>query len=72
MTKISVGVRLSPVLHEKLMKHAEKCLQTKSEIIAAALAEYLGCTEEMPLTQRLAEVETKILQLQQQFNQLST
>ena len=64
MSSFQVGVRVPPKLHEKLASHAEKADTTKSEIILCALAQYLGCAEDVPLSQRVARVEKRLAALE--------
>ncbi len=64
MSSISVGVRLPPHLYEKLAFHSAKANASKSEVIVSALAHYLGCAEDMPLSQRVADLEAKVEELQ--------
>ncbi len=60
MSSIQVGVRVPPHLHERLASHAESANTSKSEVIVSALAHYLGCTEDVPLSQRVAEIERRL------------
>lgn len=64
MSSVSVGVRIPSNLYEKLLNHANKVHVSKSEVIISALAQYLQSTEDMPLTQRVAEVEKKLAVLE--------
>lgn len=65
MSNISVGVRLSPKLHERLVDCADQEQTTKSEIIKAALSQYLGLDQELPVPQRLQDLERKVQHLEQ-------
>ena len=67
MPSFQVGVRVPPQLHEKLASHAEKADTSKSEIILCALAQYLGCAEDVPLSQRIAKVEKRLAALETEF-----
>ena len=64
MSSVSVGVRIPSNLYEKLMAHASKVRVSKSEVIISALAHYLESTEDLPLSERVAELETKVEELQ--------
>ena len=64
MPSIQVGVRVPPQLHDKLASHAEKADASKSEVILCALAQYLGCAEDVPLSQRVAKVEKRLAALE--------
>jgi metal-responsive CopG/Arc/MetJ family transcriptional regulator len=60
MSSVSIGVRIPSNLYEKLMAHTSKVRVSKSEVIISALAQYLESTEDIPLSQRVAEVEKKL------------
>ena len=64
MSSVSVGVRIPSNLYEKLLAHTSKVDVSKSEVIISALAQYLGCTEDIPLSQRVADLEAKVEELQ--------
>lgn len=64
MSSVSVGVRIPSNLYEKLMAHISKTHISKSEAIISALAQYLESTEDIPLSQRMAEVEKKLAVLE--------
>jgi metal-responsive CopG/Arc/MetJ family transcriptional regulator len=64
MSSVSVGVRIPSNLYEKLLAHASKVHASKSEVVITALANYLGCTEDVPLSARLADLEAKVEKLQ--------
>jgi len=40
---------------------------TKSEILTAALVQYLGVTEDLPLSQRMVELEKRMTALEARF-----
>ena len=71
MQSFQVGVRVPPRLHEKLASHAKKADTSKSEIILCALAQYLGCAEDIPLPQRVAKIEKRLAVLETQFKAIS-
>jgi predicted DNA-binding protein len=64
MSSVSVGVRIPSNLYEKLLAHANKVHVSKSEIVISALAHYLESTEDIPLSERVADLETKVEELQ--------
>lgn len=64
MSSVSVGVRIPSNLYEKLQAHTSKVDVSKSEVIITALAQYLGSTEEIPLSQRVTEIESKLAVLE--------
>ena len=64
MSSVSVGVRIPSNLYEKLMAHAQKVHVSKSEVVISALAHYLESTEDIPLNERVADLEAKVEELQ--------
>ncbi len=64
MSSVSVGVRVPSNLYDKLLAHTSKVHASKSEVIISALAQYLESTEDIPLSKRVAELETKVEELQ--------
>lgn len=64
MDKFQVGVRVPERLHEKLVASAKQADTSKSEIILCALAQYLGDTEDIPITQRVAKLEQRMSDLE--------
>ena len=64
MSSVSVGVRIPSNLYEKLLAHTSKVHTSKSEVIISALAQYLESTEDIPLSQRVAQVEKKLAVLE--------
>ena len=51
----------SPVIsYERLLARASKVHDSKSEVIIIALAYYLGCTEDVPLSEIVADLEAKV------------
>ncbi|MGK7886832.1 MAG: hypothetical protein AB4057_19670 [Crocosphaera sp.] len=41
---------------------------SKSEVVISALANYLECTEDIPISQRVADLESKVEELQTLLN----
>ena len=64
MSSVSVGVRIPSNLYEKLMAHANKVHVSKSEVVISALAHYLKSAEDIPLSERVADLEAKVEELQ--------
>ena len=59
MTKPQIVVRIPPSLLEKLNNYAQQTGTSKTEVVVGALAHYLGCVENLPLNQRVAELEAR-------------
>ena len=60
MTKPQITVRLSPSLLAELNHYVEKSGTSKTDVVVSAIAQYLGCADDVPLTQRIAELETLV------------
>ena len=63
MGKPQITVRLSPSLLEELNQHIERTGTSKTDVVVSAIAQYLDCAEEVPLSQRMAELEKKVAEL---------
>ena len=68
MTKPQITIRLSPSLLNSLNQYVEETGTSKTDVVVSAIAQYLGSAESMPLSQRVAELETKVKQLEVVFN----
>ena len=64
MSSVSVGVRIPSDLYEKILDRTSKAHVSKSEVVITALANYLGCSEDVPLSQKVADLEAKVEGLQ--------
>ncbi len=64
MTKPQITVRISPTLLNSLNQYVEETGTSKTDVVVSAIAQYLGCAESMPLSQRLAEVERRLAALE--------
>lgn len=60
MVKPQIVVRLSPELLEKLNKHTEQTGASKTDVVIVALSHYLGCTQALPINQKVAELEARM------------
>lgn len=63
MEKPQIAVRIPPSLLDKLNSYIEKTGTTKTEVVINAIAQYIGCTDSVPLTQRMAELERQMKEL---------
>lgn len=63
MGKPQIAVRIPPPLLAELNQYVERVGTSKTDVIISAIAAYLGCAETVPLSQRMAEVERKIMEL---------
>ncbi|NEO97232.1 MAG: DNA-binding domain-containing protein [Symploca sp. SIO2E9] len=51
---------MPPSLYNKLSDYMNRMGASKSEVIIAALVQYLGATEAVPLAQRVVELEERM------------
>jgi metal-responsive CopG/Arc/MetJ family transcriptional regulator len=64
MGKPHIGIRIPPSLLCQLNQYVEKTGTSRTDVVVSAIATYLGCAENVPLTQRMAEVERKVAELE--------
>ena len=67
MSKPQITVRLSPSLLNSLNEYVEETGSSKTDVVASALSQYLGCAENIPLVQRLAELERRMVRVETQI-----
>ena len=60
MSKPQIAIRLSPSLLEELNNRVELTGRSKTDVVVSAISQYIGCADNMPLNQRMAELETKV------------
>ncbi len=64
MSKSQIGLRIPTSLFNELNSYVEKTGTSKTEVVCSAIAEYLGCADSVPLSQRVAELERKMAALE--------
>jgi metal-responsive CopG/Arc/MetJ family transcriptional regulator len=64
MGKPQIVIRMPPSLLTSLNQYVEKIGTSRTDVVVSAIATYLGCAEDVPLNQRLAEVERKVAELE--------
>ena len=64
MNTVQLGIRIPSNLNERLTTFMEQTGISKTDVVISALASYLGCTEEISLTERMASIEAKIAPLE--------
>jgi hypothetical protein len=64
MTKPQIAVRIPPSLLEALDRYVARTGASKTEVVVGALARYLGCELELPLTQKIVELEQRVAALE--------
>ena len=64
MSKSQLGLRIPTSLFNELDRYVEKTGTSKTEVVCSAIAEYLGCADSVPLSQRVADLERKMALLE--------
>ena len=64
MSKSQLGLRLPTSLFNELNRYVEEAGTSKTEVACSAIAEYLGCADNVPLSQRVADLERKMAVLE--------
>ena len=64
MGKPQIAVRMPPSLMAKLNSYVEKIGTSKTEVVVSAIAKYLDCSEDVPWSQRVAEIERRVAELE--------
>ena len=64
MKKPQITVRLSPSLLMELDQYAENSGTSKTDVVVSAIAQYIGCNESVRLSQRIAELERRLVALE--------
>lgn len=67
MSKVQLAVRIPPELQEKLNGYINQTGMSKTEVVVDALAHYLKCVEDLSLSQRVTELESKFKMLEAQM-----
>jgi predicted DNA-binding protein (UPF0278 family) len=60
VTKPQIAVRVPSSLFEELNSYVEKNGVSKTDVVISAIATYLGCVKDLPLRQRIVDLETRI------------
>ncbi len=64
MNTVQLGIRIPANLNQRLTDFMEQTGISKTDVVVSALASYLGCTEEISLTERMASIEAKVAMLE--------
>ncbi len=71
MTKSQISVRIPSSLLEKLNGYVDNTGATKTEVIVGALAQYLGSAKDIPVMQRIAQLEERIATLEGEIKRIA-
>ena len=64
MGKPQIAIRLSPSLLQELNNYVELTGTSKTDVVVSAISQYLGCADNVPLNQRVGELERKLRELE--------
>ena len=64
MVRPQIAIRLPVPLMEKLNAYVKRTGASKTEVMVGALAQYLDFPESIPLSQRVAEIEKRMKELE--------
>lgn len=64
MNSVQLGIRIPTHLNQRLTDYIERTGLSKTEVVINALASYMGCSEEIPLNERVASLEAKMMVLE--------
>ena len=64
MSKPQIAIRLSPSLLQELNNYVELTGTSKTDVVVSAISQYLGCADNVPLNQRVGELERRLRELE--------
>ncbi len=64
MNTVQLGIRILSSLNQRLTAFMEQTGMSKTEVVTNALASYMGCTDEISITDRMASIEAKMALLE--------
>ncbi|CAD5984492.1 hypothetical protein NO108_04955 [Planktothrix rubescens] len=64
MSTVYVGARIPVSLHQRLSEHIEKTGASKSEVMASALAAYLGSVQDISLREMVFQLDQRVATLE--------
>jgi hypothetical protein len=66
MGKPQIAVRIPPPLLAELNQYVKQTGTSKTDVVVSAIAQYLGCADSVPLSQRMAELERRFAELEKE------
>jgi predicted DNA-binding protein len=69
MNTVQLGIRIPSSLKQRLTAFMEQTGMSKTEVVTNALASYIGCTDEISITDRMANIEAKMALLEAMVKQ---
>jgi hypothetical protein len=64
MNTVQLGARSPSNLKERLTSFISQMGMSKTEVVINALASYMGCDEEIALTEEIANLDAKVAMLE--------
>jgi hypothetical protein len=64
MNTVQLGIRIPSSLNQRLTAFMEQTDMSKTEVVTNALASYMGCTDEISITDRITSIEAKMALLE--------
>lgn len=64
MNTVQLGICIPASLNDRLTAFMEQTGISKTDVVVSVLASYLGCTEEISLTERVVCIEAKMAHLE--------
>lgn len=71
MASPQFSVRIPPELDAQVKQFAEENCLTKTKVMIDALAHYLGCASDMPMSRRMLEIEHRVAVLETAIKKIS-
>ncbi len=60
MNTVQLGIRITSSLNQRLIAFIGQTGMSKTEVVVNALASFIGCTEKISITDRMASIEAKM------------
>jgi len=67
MTRFQLAVRIPRFLHEQLNSYIDNTGASKTDVVVGALAYYLDCIEDLPISHRLSELEARLAAVEEKI-----
>ena len=64
MATQQLNLKVPVSIYQRLDEYVERTGVTKTEVVVNALAQYLGCEENVALLQRVAHIEARLAMLE--------
>ncbi|WP_088239501.1 hypothetical protein [Calothrix rhizosoleniae] len=68
MSVLQFSIRIPPELEKRINEYAQENRTTKTRVMIDALAYYLGSVDDVPLSRKVSQLETKVEEIQALVN----